>query len=90
MLNLLKNLLVNPIFITKYRLNNSIESVLTQVDLKGLDCLDVGCGDGSKTNLFAQIFGIKESNVHGCDINTWGPYSNKKMFKFDNLNFLLQ
>lgn len=50
---------------------------------KNIKYLDVGCGDGFKTNLFAQIFQIKESNIHGCDINTWGPYSNKKMFKFD-------
>ena len=72
MLNLLKNLLVDPIFITKYRLNNSIESVLTQVDLKGLDCLDVGCGDRPYEYLF------KDAKYIGIDVEVSGRDLTKK------------
>ena len=39
-------------YITKYRLSNSIESILTQVDLNGLNCLDVGCGNRPYEYLF--------------------------------------
>lgn len=45
--------------------------------------LDVGCGDGVKTNIFAKIFNIQKSRVHGTDIQSWGPYSTAKKFDFD-------
>lgn len=72
MLKLLKNLLVDPIFITKYRLKNSIESILTQVELKGLDCLDVGCGDRPYEYLF------KDAKYIGIDVEVSGRDLTKK------------
>ena len=44
--------------------------------------LDIGCGDGKKTDIFASAFDIAKKNINGTDINTWGPYSNDKKFSF--------
>lgn len=43
--------------------------------------LDLCCGDGSKTNLFASRLNIK--NIYGTDIQLWGPYNKNRKFKFD-------
>jgi ubiquinone/menaquinone biosynthesis C-methylase UbiE len=45
--------------------------------------LDIGCGDGRKTNLISKIFNIKKHNVYGTDIEIWGPYLSNKKFNFD-------
>jgi ubiquinone/menaquinone biosynthesis C-methylase UbiE len=45
--------------------------------------LDVGCGDGIKTVSFSKILKLPINQVYGTDIETWGPYSKKKMYPFD-------
>ena len=45
--------------------------------------LDIGCGDGKKTNLIGKIFNIKKNNIYGTDIELWGPYMANKKFNFD-------
>lgn len=45
--------------------------------------LDIGCGDGSKTKLFASTLGIISDNIYGTDIETWGPYMKNKVLQFD-------
>ncbi len=50
---------------------------------KSTKYLDIGCGDGKKTELFAKIFNISAKNIYGTDINTWGPYTNNKKFSFE-------
>jgi SAM-dependent methyltransferase len=69
MLRLLKNTFLDSTYITKYRLSNSIESILTQVDLNGLNCLDVGCGNRPYEYLFkgAKYLGI-DVEVSGREI----------------------
>jgi ubiquinone/menaquinone biosynthesis C-methylase UbiE len=44
--------------------------------------LDIGCGNGNKTKLLANTFGIPLSHVYGTDIENWGPYSKTKKFNF--------
>jgi SAM-dependent methyltransferase len=39
-----------------------------------LKYLDVSCGNGSKTKLFANKMGLSQSHVWGTDVETWGPY----------------
>lgn len=48
-----------------------------------LKYLDIGCGDGKKTKIFGHYLGIEQSNIHGCDISTWGPYESDKQFGFN-------
>lgn len=48
-----------------------------------LKYLDIGCGNGKKTKIFASYLGINQSNLHGCDITTWGPYKSNKDFEFN-------
>mgnify|MGYP003687187629 CR=1 FL=1 len=36
--------------------------------------LDVGCGDCIKTEIIGHKFNLKKSQIHGCDINSWGCY----------------
>lgn len=45
--------------------------------------LDIGCGDGGKTTMFASTIGIISNNIHGTDIETWGPYMKNKALPFD-------
>ena len=50
--------------------------------------LDIGCGDGYKTNIFAKIFEIDKKNIFGTDIPLWGPYQEKKNLSF-NFKYIL-
>lgn len=50
---------------------------------KNTKYLDIGCGDGYKTNIFAKIFEIDKKNIYGTDIPSWGPYQEKKDLSFD-------
>jgi ubiquinone/menaquinone biosynthesis C-methylase UbiE len=43
--------------------------------------LDLCCGDGRKTKLFASYLKIK--NIHGTDIQEWGPYHKNRKLNFD-------
>jgi ubiquinone/menaquinone biosynthesis C-methylase UbiE len=40
--------------------------------------LDVSCGDGHKTALFAKKLNLPKNNVWGTDIEKWGPYKSKE------------
>jgi len=51
--------------------------------------LDIGCGDGRKTNKFGQVFKIKKENINGTDIKTWGPYEAKKDLPF-NFKYIMK
>ena len=53
-----------------------------KLDIDNIKYLDIGCGDGTKTTLFANIFKINSNNIFGTDIHTWGPYKKNKDFSF--------
>ena len=59
-----------------------IENNLKKME-NNIKYLDIGCGDGIKTKLFAEILNINKDNIYGTDIKMWGPYSNKKNFSFN-------
>jgi len=40
--------------------------------------LDIGCGNGKKTNLLGNFLNIQKDNIYGADIQSWGPYSPNK------------
>ena len=44
--------------------------------------LDIGCGNGKKTELFANLCKIPMNKVFCADVAEWGPYSKNKKFKF--------
>ncbi len=44
--------------------------------------LDIGCGNGKKTELFGKIFDFPKNMIYGTDIENWGPYSSSKKFNF--------
>jgi ubiquinone/menaquinone biosynthesis C-methylase UbiE len=48
---------------------------------QNLQYLDLCCGDGRKTMLFASYLKIK--NIHGTDIELWGPYKKNRKLSFD-------
>ncbi len=45
--------------------------------------LDIGCGNGKKTQLLSKIFKIPLSQTYGTDIIEWGPYKNTQERKFN-------
>ncbi len=49
---------------------------------KNIKYLDIGCGNGKKTKMFAHNFHINKNNIYGTDIKKWGPY-NQKNIKHD-------
>ncbi len=44
--------------------------------------LDIGCGNGKKTELFANLCKIPIKQVFCADVSEWGPYKKDKKFKF--------
>lgn len=61
-----------------------------------LTYLDVGCGNGSKTKLFADKLNLSKKNIWGTDIEEWGPYKSQsksslpiqfKLLKDNKLDF---
>jgi len=50
---------------------------LNPADKSNITYLDVSCGSGSKTKLFADKLGLSKHNVWGTDIEAWGPYKSK-------------
>lgn len=66
------------------KLNNSNNSNNSNnLGLLKTKYLDIGCGNGSKTKIFGNKLNINQSNLHGCDIMTWGPYKSNKDFGFN-------
>lgn len=45
--------------------------------------LDICCGDGRKTIGLSEYLKIPIKNVHGTDIESWGPYQKIKKLPFD-------
>ena len=45
--------------------------------------LDICCGDGRKTIGLSEYLKIPIKNVHGTDIESWGPYQKMKKLPFD-------
>jgi ubiquinone/menaquinone biosynthesis C-methylase UbiE len=54
-------------------------------NISNIKYLDYGCGNGSKTNKFANNFKLNKENIYGCDIKSWGPYEQKQIKH--NFNF---
>ncbi len=44
--------------------------------------LDIGCGNGKKTKIIANIFKIPMKNVYCTDIPSWGPYEKNRKSLF--------
>lgn len=51
--------------------------------------LDVGCGFGNKTISFGKKIGIEEKNIHGTDINSWGPYEQNEITRKFNFKEII-
>jgi ubiquinone/menaquinone biosynthesis C-methylase UbiE len=64
-------------------IKKKIKKEYLKLELNKIKYLDIGCGDGNKTKLFAKIFNIDSNNIFGTDIHTWGPYKENKDFSFD-------
>ena len=72
-------LISNPIFITVFRLREALESTIKPLDISGLSCLDVGCGDRPYEYLF------KDGKYTGIDVEDSGrPINMKKPDHFYN------
>jgi SAM-dependent methyltransferase len=82
MLRLLKNIFSDSTYITKHRLSNCIESFLTEIDLNGLICLDVGCGNRPYEYLF------EGSKYIGIDVEVSGRenYLKQPDLFYDGIN----
>jgi len=58
----------------------ALKKINKTVNFKNIKYLDLCCGDGRKTKVFASILNIQ--NINGTDIEEWGPY-----YKNRNLSF---
>jgi ubiquinone/menaquinone biosynthesis C-methylase UbiE len=52
------------------KISDFIKTYAPQLDVKTV--LDIGCGDGSITNVVSEKLGLQKEAVHGCDINLVG------------------
>ena len=62
---------------------------LTFIKTSNYRYLDIGCGNGNKTELFGDIFHFPKNMIYGTDIENWGPYSSSKKFDF-HFKYILQ
>jgi len=68
---------------------DKVSQTENNINFSNLKYLDIGCGDGKKTQLFSKLFGIHHNNVYGTDIEMWGPYAQvdtNYSFKFKLIN----
>lgn len=52
---------------------------LSEENKLNITYLDVACGSGQKTKLFASKLELNDKNVYGTDIEEWGPYTNTEI-----------
>lgn len=67
----------------KYMIDYIVLKIQNFINSNKIQYLDVGCGNGHKTKIFGDYLKIEPSNLHGCDISTWGPYTSNKDFGFN-------
>jgi ubiquinone/menaquinone biosynthesis C-methylase UbiE len=74
----------------KYMIENicfKLSKITDIYNIENVKYLDICCGDGKKTEYFGNFLKIPTDEIYGCDIKTWGPYSENKHFKF-NFSFI--
>jgi ubiquinone/menaquinone biosynthesis C-methylase UbiE len=70
--------------------NLFLKYMTLNINISNLTYLDYGCGNGSKTNKFANNFKINKNNIHGTDIENWGPYTQMKIKHPFNFKYILK
>jgi len=67
----------------KFLTNNYIHNI--DKNIKKIKYLDIGCGNGNKTLLFAKYLEEYKINVdiNGTDIKSWGPYHQNRKLNFN-------
>ena len=76
-------------------ININISKKQKKIENNKLKYIDIGCGDGSKTKIIAELLKLDNNNVFCTDIDTWGLYKEPKetlpyQFKYiidDKLNY---
>ncbi len=66
-----------------YQIKHNYKKINGSFKPNEIQYLDLCCGDGRKTIGLSQYLKIPMKNVHGADIETWGPYKKTKKFPFD-------
>lgn len=73
----------------KYTLENiafSYKNIFNNSD--NIKYLDIGCGNGHKTQLFGKLLEISNDNIYGTDIKQWGPYEQTNIKYNFNFKFI--
>ncbi len=60
---------------------------LTKKQGENFKYLDIGCANGKKTFIIANIFKIPKKNVYCTDVPQWGPYEKNRLTKFNSQHF---
>jgi ubiquinone/menaquinone biosynthesis C-methylase UbiE len=79
-----ENIACKPIILEMEKIQIKVSKTLKKLNInknQNLNYLDLCCGDGRKTTLFASYLDIK--NIHGTDIEQWGPYVKNRKLSFD-------
>ena len=82
-----ENIDYEPIELEMEKIQINLSNILKKLNIhenKNLNYLDLCCGNGKKTKFFASNLDI--INIHGTDIEQWGPYKKNRILDFDFSN----